>query len=164
MIISHDAQYFKLITLNKKALIKNIFNRDIFLNRLKYNFNIDFLIESSKKIKSKNKNIYVKRNKDEISLKLFTKNKINKVIWNTRTKDIKFSGLTDFITNKTTHKHKMDVFSGRKCRSLELQYKTKINEFSLIGKEERLKIDNLLRKEIEKIYENKLEKKKNTRY
>jgi hypothetical protein len=43
---------------------------------------------------------------------------------------------------------------------LQLQYKTKINEFSLIGKEERVKIDNLLRKEIVKIYENKLEKKK----
>ena len=160
MITRHDAQYFKLITLNKKALIENIFNRDIFLDRLKYNFNIDFLIESSKKIRSKNKNIHFKRNKDEISLKMFTKNKVNRVIWNTRTKNIKFSKLTDFINNKATHKYKTDVCSDRKCRSLELQYKTKINEFSLIGKEERVKIDNLLRKEIVKIYENKLEKKK----
>merc|ERR1712216_382459 len=56
--------------------------------------------------------------------------------------------------------YKTGVCSDRKCRSLQLQYKTKINEFSLIGKEERVKIDNLLRKEIVKIYENKLEKKK----
>ena len=148
------SKYFRLILINKKFLKKKAFSKKNWTKN--FNFNVKkFCSADYSKKKFKMRRFFsptIPVNK--FSLNFLVKNSVSEI--NSKKNFGKKIHAT--FSDENFHEKKNCKFLSVKKKNnslLSFHHKTKINEVSIIGTELRLKIDNLLKNEIERITQTK---------
>jgi len=158
MVLIVGVSDYKLISTIKNFFGKLSSYKRKFLNKWKVDLRIFPFIFIDKKIKNYLKIFNYKEEEEKFSLRfLINKNYARKICEKTKQKNLFL-----FKCNLIKYKKKKINFCVPKktCSSLELHHNIKFNQISLIRKEKRIEIDNLIRKEIIRIDRLKNQKNK----